>query len=176
LVALSARAGAVLDFQMRGREMMSEIFWNVTTSGLALGVDGLILAAALVVGFLPFARFLPVVGPYVPAAKVVAVLVAAVICCKLGFRLASEQEEAGRLRAAQRADLDNAAKSAADATQRASEIEASANALHETDAQYIRSLALRPVPGCLLDDGDIPSGLRKRPAGASGARSAAGRR
>ncbi|WP_426526793.1 hypothetical protein [Bradyrhizobium sp. McL0615] len=159
--------------------MMSEIFRNVTTSGLALGVDGLILAAALVVGFLPFARFLPVVGPYVPAAKIVAVLVAAVICFKLGFRLASEQEEAGRLRAtiaAQKADLDNAAKSAADATQRASEIEASANAQHETDAQYIRSLALRPEPGCLLDDGDIPSGLRKRPADASGARSAAGRR
>jgi hypothetical protein len=159
--------------------MMSDIFWKVTTSALALGIDGLILLVAVGVGFLPRARFLPVVGPYVPAAKLVAVLAVALICFKLGFRIANEQEEASRLRAtiaAQRADLDNAAKSAADATQRASEIEASAHAQHETDAQYIRSLALRPVPGCLLDDGDIPSGLRKRSAGRSGARSAAGSR
>jgi hypothetical protein len=160
--------------------MIADLFWRISTSALALGADGLILAAALVVGFIPFARFLPVVGPYVPAAKVVAVLAAALICFKLGFRLATEQQEAKFLRAtivAQKADLDNARKSAVDATQRASEIEAASNAQHENDAEYIRSLALRPVPGCLLDDGDIPSGLRKRSAGAaSRARSAAGRR
>jgi len=152
--------------------MMSEIFWNVTTSALALGVDGLILAAALVAGFLPFARFLPVVGPYVPAAKLVAVLAAALICFKLGFRIASEREEANSLRAtiaAQRADLDNAARSAAFANQRASQIEKDADAKRKADDEYISTLKLaagcgfEPFPGRVRDNAG---------AGAGGARSA----
>ena len=154
--------------------MMSEIFWNVTTSALALGVDGLILAAALVVGFLPFARFLPVVGPYVPAAKLVAVLAAALICFKLGFRIASEREEANSLRAtiaAQRADLDNAAKSAANANQRAISIEKEADAQRKADDETISTLKLaagcgfEPFPGRVRDNAGAG-------AGAGGARSA----
>lgn len=155
--------------------MMSEFFWSVTTSGLALGVDGLILAAALVVGFLPFARFLPVVGPYVPAAKVVAVLVAAVICFKLGFRIASEREEAGRLRAtiaAQRADLDNAAKSAANANQRAISIEKEADAQRKADDETISKLKLAAGCGFEPFPGRVRDNAGTGPAGDGGAGSA----
>jgi hypothetical protein len=146
---------------------MGDMFWTVSTSALALGADGLILAAALVVGFLPFARFLPVVGPYVPAAKVVAVLVAALICFKLGFRIASEREEAGRLRAtiaAQRADLDNAAKSAANANQRAISIEKEADAQRKADNETISTLKLaagcgfEPFPGRVRDNAGTGAG------------------
>jgi hypothetical protein len=150
--------------------MMGDTFWNVSTSALALGVEGLILAAALVVGFLPFARFLPVVGPYVPAARVVAVLVAAVICFKLGFRIAEEREEAKSLRATiavQRADLDNAAKSAANANQRAISIEKEADAQRKADDETISKLKL--AAGCGFEP--FPDRVRDN-AGAGGAGSA----
>jgi predicted PurR-regulated permease PerM len=161
--------------------MIGDLFWNVATSAPALGFIGLVLLASLAVGFFPLVRFLPVVGPYVPAARLVALLAAALICFLVGFRVADEREQLQNLRATvaiQSADLENARKSAADEFQRASEIEATANAQHETDAQYIRSLALRPVPACLLDDGDIPGRLRARAAGPPGssARAAAGSR
>jgi hypothetical protein len=151
-----------------------DLFWGASTSALALGADGLILLAALCVGFLPFARFLPVVGPYVPAAKLVAVLAAALICFKLGFRIASEREEAKSLRAtiaAQRADLDNAAKSAANANLRASSIEKEANAQRKADDETISKLNLaagcgfEPFPGRVHDDAGAG-------ASAGGARSA----
>ena len=155
--------------------MMGDIFWNVSTSALALGVDGLILAGTLVVGFLPFARFLPVVGPYVPAAKVVAVLVAAVICFKLGFRLASEQEEGGRLRAtiaAQRADLDSAARSAANANQRAISIEKEADAQRKADDETISTLKLAAGCGFEPFPGRVRDNAGTGPAGDGGAGSA----
>jgi hypothetical protein len=153
--------------------MIGDIFWTVSTSALALGADGLILAAALVVGFLPFARFLPVVGPYVPAAKVLAVLVAAVICFKLGFRIASEREEAKSLRAtiaAQRADLDNAAKSAANANQRAISIEKEADAQRKADDKTISTLKLAAGCGFEPFPGRVPNNAG--PAAGGGARSA----
>ena len=152
--------------------MMGDIFWNVATSALALGVDGLILAAALVVGFLPFARFLPVVGPYVPAAKLVAVLVAALICFKLGFRIA---RRTGRSRPPARDDrrakggLRQRGKSAANANLRASSIEKDANAQRKADDETISTLKLaagcgfEPFPGRVRDNAG---------AGAGGARSA----
>src|SRR5258708_4598409 len=127
--------------------MMTDWFWDLATSTPALGFNGLVLLAALAVGFFPLVKYLPVVGPYVPAARLVALLTAALLCFLVGFRVSDERAEMENLRATvatQKADLDNARKSAADASQRASDIEATADAQHETDAQYIRSLALRP--------------------------------
>lgn len=143
--------------------MITDLFWNIATSTLALSIDGFILFAALVVGFFPLMKFVPGIGPDVPVARLVAALVAALICFLVGFRIADERELANNLRAtvaAQQADLENAAKSAADATQRASAIEKAANEQHQTDLQYIDSL--QNIPACLLDDADI-NGMR-RPA------------
>ena len=49
--------------------MMASLFWTIATSYTALIIDGIILLVFLVVGYFPLARYLPVVGPYVEAAK-----------------------------------------------------------------------------------------------------------
>jgi hypothetical protein len=74
----------------------------------------------------------------------------------LGFRVAHERETLDILRttlASKQADLDSARKSLADEAERAKQIEAAANAQHESDTGYIASL--QAVPACVLDDGDL---------------------
>ena len=50
---------------------MASLFWTVATSYAALTIDGVILLVCLIVGYFPLAKYLPVVGPYVEAAKLV---------------------------------------------------------------------------------------------------------
>jgi hypothetical protein len=156
--------------------VITDLFWNVATSTLALELDGFVWVAALVVGFFPLLKYVPAIGPYVPAARLVSVLVALLMCFLLGARIADERENIKNLRAtvaAQKADLETARRSAADANQRASEIEAVTNALRQSDVEYIASL--KPAPGCGFDP--FPGGLRVGPAiGGSGPRSSAGAR
>ena len=147
--------------------MLTDLFWDVATSTTALSVDAVILLAALAVGFLPLVKYLPVIGPYVPVAKLVAFLVAALLFFMTGFRAADERAEAKDLRAkvaAQQMDLQAAQKAASDETTRANSIEASANEQHQRDEEYISSLKARPA--CALDSTDI-GGVRD---GRSGAR------
>jgi hypothetical protein len=171
--------GALLDLQMRGSEMMGDFFWNVATSFPSLGLVAGILLAALVVGWFPLLKYLPAIGAYVPAARLVAVLVAALLFFLIGFRIADEREEAKLLRLAVRtkqADLDNSEKSRADEAARAAAIERDAYAQHETDADYIRRLeasdACRFDPfdgmrnGAGAGSGSAPRNLAPAPAGA----------
>jgi hypothetical protein len=140
--------------------MITDIFWNVATSTLALELDAVLLLAALIVGHVPFGKYMPVIGPYVPVARLCALLLALSMCFLLGFRVSNERDVAKNLRAelaAKQADLDIAAKSAADATKRATEIEKASNDRHQEDLAYIESL--QNVPACLLDDPDI-DGMR----------------
>lgn len=122
---------------------MGDIFWNVATSYFALGIDGLLLLAAAVVGFFPLVKYLPGIGSYVPAARLVAVLVAGLMCFLVGFRVADGRDEAKNLRInleAKTADLQNTSKSLADETARADKIETAAKGQHDADAEYIGKL------------------------------------
>ena len=144
--------------------MISDIFWTVVTSKPALWLDTLLLLAALIVGFFPLIKFIPVIGPYVEPSRFAALLIALSICFLLGFRVSHERQTAAILRvtlAAKQADLENARKSLADENQRAKQIEAAADAQHQSDTQYIASLQARPA--CALDDGDLRNlrGLRQ---------------
>ena len=140
---------------------MGDVFWNVATSYEALSILGLIWLAAVIVGYAPLIQYVPVIGPYVPVAKFVTLIVAALICFLIGFRIADERETTKNLRdkiAVQQADLDNARKSAADADTRAMQIEKAANDQSKADSDYIASL--KPVAACGFDPG--PSGVRPR--------------
>jgi hypothetical protein len=52
-----------------------EMFWNAATSSTALCFDAAVLLAVLVVGDFSLVRYLPVIGPYVPVARLVTFLV-----------------------------------------------------------------------------------------------------
>src|SRR6202044_2973299 len=85
--------------------------WSIAISDIALGLDGFVLLVALVIGFAPLLKYLPVIGPYVPVAKVAAVVISLSICFLLGFRVADERFTSNNLRAiiaTQQADLENA--------------------------------------------------------------------
>ena len=147
--------------------MMTDWFLDLATSTPALGFNGLVLLVSLAVGFFPLVKYLPVIGPYVPAARVVALLSAALICFLVGFRVSDERAEMANLRAMvaiQKADLDNARKSAAFANARASELEKVADDRRQSDAEYIATLTL--APGCGFEP--FPGKLRVGSDGAAG--------
>lgn len=153
--------------------MMGDVFWDLVTSLFSLSIGGGLFLVAAVVGWLPLLKYVPVVGSFIPFARVVAVLVGVVLCFLVGFRVADEREAAKILRAkiaAQRADLENSRKATVDEAKRAGEIEAMANDQRKRDHDYITSLEAKP--GCALDDRDlswVPNYGRKsskaRPAG-----------
>jgi len=41
-----------------------DIFWTIATSYPALCFDGVVLLAALVVGYFPLLKYFPVIGPW----------------------------------------------------------------------------------------------------------------
>ncbi|KRR21921.1 hypothetical protein CQ13_07750 [Bradyrhizobium retamae] len=149
---------------------MGDFFWDVATSFPALGLNGLLLLVAGVVGWFPLLKYLPGIGSYVPAARLVAVMVALLICFLVGFRVADEREEAKNLRAtlaAREADLENSRKARADDALRSAAIERGADARSKSDAEYIS--ALEASSACPFDPGDArggrPGGLRPFSAG-----------
>lgn len=151
-----------------------KLFWDVATSDLGLSLLGLVVFAAAVVGWFPLLKYVPAIGPYVPVARLVTVLVSLAIAFLLGFRISDERESMEKLRAtlaAREADIAIAAKSRADAERRASEIEAAADAQKQADADYIASLV--PADACAFDPD--AGGVRARSGNAvnSGARASA---
>ena len=152
--------------------MMDDFFWNVATSFPALGFNGLTLLAALVVGWFPMLKYVPAIGAHVTAARLVALLVAALLFFLIGFRVADEREEAKILRATiwtKQADLDNSEKSRADEAARAAAIEREAYAQRETDAEYIRRLEADDA--CRFDPfGRVRDGAGASPGSAAGIR------
>lgn len=146
---------------------------DVATSFLALGLNGALLLVAGVVGWFPLLRYLPGIGSYVPAARLVAALVALLICFLVGFRVADEREEAKNLRAtvtALEADLENSRKARADDALRSAAIERGADARSKSDAEYISTLEASSA--CPFDPGDVGGGLLgglRFSAGAGGA-------
>lgn len=154
---------------------MSALFFDAATSSFALGADGLLLLIAAVVGWIPFGQYMPIIAPYVKAARLVAVLLALLICFLVGFRVADERAEIAALQAtiaAQRADLNNAEKARDDANDRATLIEKDANAQSKADADYISTLKLaagcgfEPFPGRVRNDAGAGAAVPRSPAAA----------
>ncbi len=79
---------------------MVDLFWTVATSYVVLGLVGLILLAALVVGYFPLLKWFPVIGSYVPVARLVSTLAMGLLCLLLGFR-GSARTGRGRVTQAQ---------------------------------------------------------------------------
>lgn len=144
--------------------MMADMFWNIATSSVVLGFIGLILTAALVVGYFPLLKWFPVIGQYVPAARLVVVIAAAMLCFLVGFRLSDEREEAKSLKmqlAAKEIDL-TAAQNATDQADAArAELAKQARDDQERIADYAEQLKKRPNGACTLGPDDF-DGVRDR--------------
>lgn len=140
--------------------MLGDLFWNIATSMPVLGGIGLVLGAALVVGYFPLLKWIPTIGQYVPVARMVVLLAAALLCFLVGFRVSDEREEAKSLKlklAAASIDL-TAAHDAADKADAArKESAAKATAAEKRIADYADKLKKRPNAACTLGDGDFGS-------------------
>lgn len=146
---------------------MGDLFWDIATSSPVLGIIGLVLAAALVVGYFPLLKWFPVIGQYVPAARLVVIIAAALLCFLVGFRLSDEREEAKSLRLkieAQSIDLEAAEDAAKQADAARAELAKQAQDDQERIADYAEQLKKRPNGACTLGPDDftgVPA--RRRP-------------
>src|SRR4051794_34070513 len=134
---------------------MVDFFWDIATSSAALGLVGLVLLAALVVGYFPLLKWLPIVGPYVPVARLVVILTAALLCFLIGFRVADERAEALNLRnkvEAMAIDLEAADEAAKESDKAKAELAKQAQADQERIEKYEAALKARPDGGCVLTD------------------------
>lgn len=96
---------------------MSDFLWDIATSGVARHRRHFLLAS-LVVACFPLLKWLPMIGPYVPVAKLVSYLALALLLFLFGFRVADGRAEAKALRAtieANNIDLEAASEAAKEA-------------------------------------------------------------
>ena len=75
---------------------MVALFWTVATSYIVLGAVGVVLVAALIVGYFPLLKWFPVVGEYVPIGKLVSLLAMGLLCGLLAVRVTSERYDANQ--------------------------------------------------------------------------------
>jgi hypothetical protein len=151
-----------------------DFIWDIATSFPVLGIIALILAAALVVGYFPLLKWFPVIGQYVPAARLVVVLAAAALAFLIGFRMSDERADAKMLRAALAAkqiDLEAANDAAEQAKAAKQDLAKQAETDKERIADYEQRLKDRPAPkddakgskcGCALVPDDFSGGMSKR--------------
>jgi hypothetical protein len=142
--------------------MMGDFFWDVATSYVVLSAIGLILAAALIVGYFPLLKWFPVIGQYVPVARLVVILSAALLCFLVGFRASDERAEAKSLRLqleAKQTDIDAANDAAKKADAARAELAEQAKADQERIADYAEQLKKRPNGACTLGPDDF-DGMR----------------
>ncbi len=145
--------------------MLADLFWDAATSSPALGVIALILAAALIVGYFPLLKWFPVIGTYVPVARLVVILAAALLCFLVGFRLSDEREEARSLKqelAAKEIDLTAAQGAAEEADKARAELAQQAQSDQERIADYAEQLKSRPNVNCTLGPDDIAGRMPER--------------
>ncbi|WP_458760564.1 hypothetical protein ACSVBT_07155 [Afipia sp. TerB] len=141
--------------------MMSDLIWSLATSYLALGIIGAVALAALIVGHVPLAKYLPVVGPYVVLARFVSYLALMLLCFLIGTRLADERAETKRLKtdlAFTRLQLEAQKSSAETAAKLRAQAEQQAATLEQKVSEYEDRLAKSPAGcGCNLDADDVDS-------------------
>lgn len=141
-----------------GGLIVGDIFWDIATSSPVLGLIGLILGAALVVGYFPLLKWFPVIGQYVPVARLVVILSAALLCFLIGFRVSDQRAEAKALRlqlAAKEIDLKAAQNAADEADKAKADLARQAEADQERIERYEAALKARPDGGCSLTDDDL---------------------
>jgi hypothetical protein len=151
--------------------MIADWFWWLATSHIALSIVATLLVAALVVGFVPFLKYAPVIGPYVPVAKLAAFLSFGLLCALLDRRSADTRAELSQLRldlAFSQSQLANQKAAAADKARLAAASGAAAVDAQMKANDYEQRLASRPLGGCALDDDDVRGlqDIRPRRAGA----------
>ena len=145
--------------------MIGDLFWDIATSGPVLSLLALVLLASAVVGYFPLLKWFPVIGQYVAAARLVLILVAALICFLLGFRVSDQRAEAAALRArleAAHIDLEAAGQAAKQADKARAELAEQAQADQERIADYAEQLKKRPNGACTLGPDDFGGGDARR--------------
>lgn len=151
---------------------MSETFWSIATSDVALTIVAVIMAAAFVISHLPVVRDLPAVKPYAIAAGVIAYLALADLALCIGYRIADEQAETARLKtelAWNKGQLKQQKATADDAERIAQEKAAEAEELKGKVSDYEKALeataAANPQSACALSDDDVARlrALSRRP-------------
>ncbi len=138
--------------------MLIDFLWSIATSYLVLGIVAAVLAAALIVGYFPLLKWFPVLGDYVPVAKLVSLLAMGLLCGLLGVRIADERAAAANLRSqltAKTTDLTAAQNAAKQADEAKAEIAKQAQADQERIARYEDALKKRQDGGCALTDDDL---------------------
>lgn len=143
---------------------MSDLLWDIATSYPVLGMIGLVFLAALIVGYFPLLKWVPAVGQYVPAARLVVLLSAALLCFLFGFRVSDGRAEAKSLRlqlAAKSIDLTAANAAAQQSDTARQELAAQAISDEVRIANYAAELKKRPNAACTLTDDDFPDRVRK---------------
>lgn len=140
---------------------MADLIWALATSYIALAIIGAIAAAALIVGHVPLAKYLPVIGPYVVLARFVSYLALMLLCFLIGTRLADERAETKRLKidlAYARLQIEAQKASAETAAQLRAQAEQQAATLEKKVSDYEDRLAKSPNGcGCDFDDSDVNS-------------------
>lgn len=140
---------------------MASWFWWIATSDWAFGIDFLLLIVALVIGHMPFAGKIPVIAPYVVAARFAAYLILAVMMLCVGHRLSDESaalKQAQQDLAFSRLQLDAQRQSADTAAKLRADAEAKAATANQKVTEYEERLSKLPEScGCALDDDDVNS-------------------
>lgn len=140
---------------------MTDLIWSLATSYLALSIIALIAVAALVVGHVPLAKYLPVIGPYVVLARFVSYLALMLLMFLVGTRLADERAEVKRLKtdlAFTQLQLDTQKQTAEQAQKLRDEAEKQAAEANQKVMDYEDRLAKSPSGcGCSFDDDDVNS-------------------
>lgn len=137
---------------------MGDIFWDIATSYVMLSAIGAVFVAALVVGYFPLLKWFPVIGQYVPVARLVVLIAAGLLCFLVGFRVSDGRAEAKNLRSiieANNIDLEAASEAAKEADRAKAELEKQAQADQERIERYEAALKARPDGGCALTDDDL---------------------
>jgi hypothetical protein len=145
---------------------VSDIFWTIATSYMALCFDAVLLLAALVVGYFPLLKYLPVIGPYVPVARLIATIMLVLMSFLIGFRISDEREAIKNLKSeveAKTIDLNATVEAEDQANAARTELAKQAIADQERIAGYEEVLKKRPVGDCVLTDDDR-KWMRKPPA------------
>lgn len=140
--------------------LMGGIFWDFATSYIILSAIGLVFIAALIVGYFPLLKWFPVVGQYVPVARLVVVIAASLLCFLIGFRVSNERAEANQLRidlSFKQLELDAQRQAAETAAALRAKAEARAATLEKKVQDYEDELAKKPAGDGTLDDGDVRS-------------------
>lgn len=137
---------------------MGDVFWNIATSSPVLFIVAAVFVAAAIVGYLPLLKWFPIIGQYVPTARLVVILSAAILCFLIGFRVADNRAEAANLRhkvEAMAIDLEAADAAAKESEQAKAELAKQAQADQERIEKYEAALKARPDGGCILTDDDL---------------------